>query len=118
MRRSILALSVAAAFAVPGIAAAQQAAQSPHTLTGNVGLVSDYRFRGIMQTYCKPALQGGVDYSPSSGIYLGNWNSNVNEGAGFPAGNLEMDFYGGFKKSWGDYCFHPCATHFFYIRRS
>ncbi|OGA67164.1 MAG: hypothetical protein A3G83_14900 [Betaproteobacteria bacterium RIFCSPLOWO2_12_FULL_68_20] len=114
MRRSILALSVAAAFAVPGIAAAQQAAQSPHTLTGNVGLVSDYRFRGIMQTYGKPALQGGVDYSHSSGIYLGNWNSNVNEGAGFPAGNLEMDFYGGFKKSWGDFGIDLGAIYYYY----
>ncbi len=114
MRRTILALSVAAAFAVPGIAAAQQAAQSPHTLTGNVGLVSDYRFRGIAQTFLKPALQGGVDYSHSSGIYLGNWNSNVNEGAGFPAGNLEMDFYGGWKKSWGDFGIDLGAIYYYY----
>jgi len=106
MRKSLLALSVASAFAVPSLATAQTAPAaapaSPHTITGNVSLVSDYRFRGISQTFGKPALQGGVDYSHSSGIYLGNWNSNVNEGAGFPAGNLEMDFYGGWKGSWGD----------------
>ena len=70
---------------------------SPHTLTGNLGLFSSYRFRGIDQTFNKPALQGGIDYSHSSGIYVGNWNSNVNSGAGFPEGNLEMDFYGGWK---------------------
>jgi uncharacterized protein (TIGR02001 family) len=108
MRKSILTLSVAAALTAPGIVAAQAPAAapaSPHTLTGNVGLFSEYRFRGIDQTFGKPALQGGFDYAHSSGFYLGNWNSNVNQGAGFPGGNLEMDFYGGFKKSFGDFGF-------------
>ena len=99
MRKTILAASLAtAALAVPTLAAAQAAAAapaSPHTFTGNVGLFSEYRFRGIAQTFAKPAIQGGFDYSHSSGLYVGNWNSNVNEGAGFPAGNIEMDFYGG-----------------------
>jgi uncharacterized protein (TIGR02001 family) len=105
MRKSILTLSVAAALAAPGLAAAQApaASTSPHTVTGNVGLFSEYRFRGIDQTFGKPALQGGFDYAHSSGLYLGNWNSNVSEGAGFPGASLEMDFYGGFKKSFGDF---------------
>jgi len=38
-------------------------AASPHTFTGNVTLVSDYRFRGISQTYKGPAFQGGFDYA-------------------------------------------------------
>jgi uncharacterized protein (TIGR02001 family) len=38
----------------------QAAPASPHTLTGNVGLFSSYRFRGIDQTAGKPALQGGL----------------------------------------------------------
>ena len=107
MRKTILSFSVAAVAAVPIFASAQQAApaapQSPHTFTGNMTLVSDYRFRGISQTFGMPALQGGFDYSHASGIYLGNWNSNVSETAGYPNGNIEMDFYGGFKKSWGDW---------------
>lgn len=114
MRRSILAFSAAVALAAPSLAAAQQAAQSPHTFTANVGLVTDYRFRGISQTYHRPALQGGFDYSHASGFYLGNWNSNVNEGAGFPAANLEMDFYGGFKKSWGDFGIDLGAIYYYY----
>lgn len=103
MRKTFIALSLATASLVPSFAAAQAAATSPHSITGNVGLFSEYRFRGIAQTFAKPALQGGIDYAHSSGIYLGNWNSNVSSGAGFPAGNLEMDFYGGWKKSWGDF---------------
>ena len=67
-----------------------------------------------MQTYGKPALQGGVDYSHSSGFYAGNWNSNVNEGAGFPGGNLEMDFYGGWKKTWGDWGIDLGAIYYYY----
>lgn len=115
MKKTILALSVAAAAAsIPGAAMAQAASASPHTFTGNVTLATDYRFRGISQTFGKPALQGGFDYSHSSGIYLGNWNSNVNEGAGFPSANLEMDFYGGWKKSFGDFGLDLGAIYYYY----
>jgi uncharacterized protein (TIGR02001 family) len=99
-------LLTAAALAVPAIAAAQ--------VTGNASLVSDYRFRGISQTFEKPALQGGVDYSHASGLYAGNWNSNVSEGAGYPGGNLEMDFYGGWKKSFGDVGLDVGAIYYYY----
>jgi uncharacterized protein (TIGR02001 family) len=112
MRKSVLTLSVAAALAAPSLAAAQAAAPSP--LTGNIGLFSEYRFRGIDQTFGKPALQGGFDYAHSSGFYVGNWNSSINEGAGFPGGSLEMDFYGGFKKSFGDFGFDIGAIYYFY----
>src|SRR5689334_21333177 len=99
MRKTIVAASLAvAAYAVPNLAAAQAAAPAaaaptpPYTITGNAGLFSEYRFRGIAQTFGKPALQGGIDFAHSSGWYVGNWNSNVNQGAGYPGGNLEMDF--------------------------
>jgi len=118
MRNTILAATLAtAALAAPGLAAAQAAAAapaSPHTFTGNIGLVSDYRFRAISQTFAKPAIQGGFDYSHASGWYAGNWNSNVNEGAGFPASNLEMDFYGGWKKTWGDWGLDIGAIYYYY----
>ena len=105
MRKTLLAASMLAAFALPAVsnaqtapAAAPAAEKSPHTITGNLGIFSSYRFRGIDQTFGKPALQGGIDYSHESGFYAGNWNSNVSQGAGYPGGNLEMDFYGGWKK--------------------
>lgn len=115
MKKSILALATVAACGAPILASAQQAApQSAHTFTGNAGLFSSYRFRGIDQTFGKPALQGGIDYSHASGLYAGNWNSNVSEGAGFPAGNLEMDFYGGWKKSWGDFGLDVGFIYYYY----
>ena len=76
MRKTILAASlVTATLTLPGLATAQTAAPaaapSDHTFTGNAGLFSQYRFRGIMQTFGKPAIQGGFDYSHSSGFYAG-----------------------------------------------
>ncbi len=77
-------------------AAAAAAPQSPWAFTANIGLLSDYRFRGISQTDKKPALQGGFDVAHSSGLYAGNWNSNVDSKL-YNGANLEMDFYGGYK---------------------
>jgi len=63
---------------MPAIAAAQGAAPAPTSpVTGNMAIVSDYRFRGISQSYLGPAIQGGIDYAHPSGFYIGNWNSSV-----------------------------------------
>ena len=117
MRKLLLASAVSAICSMPMTVSAQTAsaaAQSPHTFSGNFGLFSEYRFRGISQTFKQPAIQGGVDYSHANGIYLGIWNSNVSEGAGYPAGNLEMDFYGGWKKTWGDWGLDVGAIYYYY----
>ena len=114
---TLLAGAVSAALTFPPIGHAQTAPaaeDSPHTLTANIGLASSYRFRGIDQTFGKPALQGGFDYAHASGFYAGNWNSNVNSGAGFPSGNLEMDFYGGWKKTLGDWGLDVGAIYYTY----
>ena len=89
---------LACGLAASGAALAQTpAAQSAHSFTGNVGIVSDYRFRGISQTYKQPALQGGFDYAHTSGLYLGSWLSSVS-GNLYPNGSgLEWDLYGGYK---------------------
>lgn len=53
MKKSLIALALVGTFAVPTFA--EEAAPTPeHTLTGNVGLFSSYRFRGIDQTFGKP----------------------------------------------------------------
>jgi uncharacterized protein (TIGR02001 family) len=99
MRNTILSLSVAAALAAP-LTAAAQATPAP-AVTGNMTLASDYRFRGLTQTFEEPALQGGFDYAHSSGLYVGNWNSGISETLFFGS-PIEMDFYGGYKRSFGD----------------
>jgi uncharacterized protein (TIGR02001 family) len=102
MKKAIITASVAAALAAPALGFAQSTPPATHTFTGNAQVASDYRFRGISQTFKLPAFQGGFDYAHASGFYLGNWNSNVS-GLVYPNGaGLEMDFYGGYKKSIGD----------------
>lgn len=81
------------------------AEDSPHSFSGNLGLYSDYVFRGVSQTAREPAIQGGFDYAHASGVYLGTWASNVSEamytetaipGGGTGTSNLELDIYGGY----------------------
>ena len=101
-----LALAATASSAVLGQttpAAAPAPAPAPdNVLTANVGLFSQYIFRGISQTAGQPAVQGGFDYAHSSGFYLGTWASNASWLEDFGVYNrssLEWDFYGGFKST-------------------
>lgn len=112
-KQTVLAGLISAAF-VAGSALAQTPAApaapaSPHTFTGNVGLYSQYIFRGLTQTNGRPALQGGLDYSHSSGLYIGTWLTNISWlRESFPAttqyqsgGRIEIDVYGGYKANFG-----------------
>ncbi len=81
------------------------AAESPHSLSANVSMASNYVFRGISQSSGDPAIQGGFDYSHSSGVYLGTWGSNVSwikDFQGYQNGSMEIDLYGGYRGTAGD----------------
>ena len=88
MKKLLLAL-----LATAGLVATAQA-----QVTGNLGLTSDYRFRGISQSQNAPAVQGGVDYSHESGLYIGNWNSSVSSQMYTNGAGVESDLYAGYKK--------------------
>jgi uncharacterized protein (TIGR02001 family) len=105
MRKPVVSAAVTAVLTLPGVAAAE--------LSGNVSLVSDYRFRGLSQTFQRPALQGGFDYAHPSGLYLCNWNSNVSSDL-FPNANLEMDLYGGYRREFGDFGLDIGAIYYYY----
>jgi len=89
---SLKALGIALVAAMPLAASAQ--------LTGNLGLTTNYKYRGQDQDASKvkavkPAVQGGLDYAfGESGWYVGNWNSSVDWLTG---NSIEMDVYGGYK---------------------
>ena len=103
MKKIVSALALLGMVGAPGVVMAEET--SPHSLTANVGLYSDYIFRGISQTGGDAALQGGFDYAHSSGFYLGTWGSNVGwieDFQGYDSGNMEIDVYGGFRSSIGD----------------
>ncbi|RZJ02559.1 MAG: hypothetical protein EOP39_22515, partial [Rubrivivax sp.] len=90
----VLALSAAA---LPAFAA-DEPAPAADPLSFNVGVVSEYRYRGIGQTRLKPALQGGIDYASPSGFYIGTWASTIKWIKDFGGdAQVEVDVYGGYK---------------------
>lgn len=96
MNKTFLSAAIAATLILPSAAAMAEDAPSP--LTFNVGVVSDYLFRGISQTGGDPALQGGADYAFSNGAYVGAWGSNISWVKGWLGdGSVELDIYGGYR---------------------
>jgi uncharacterized protein (TIGR02001 family) len=91
----LITLVAVTSAATPSLTLAEDAPKPPYTLSANVFLVSDYFFRGITQTWGKPAIQGGFDFSHQTGIYLGTWASNVS-GNQYAGGSMEWDLYGGY----------------------
>lgn len=63
-------------------------AESP--LTANVGVTSNYIWRGVTQTGDLSAVSGGIDYAHASGAYVGTWVSNLG------GGQYEQDVYAGY----------------------
>jgi uncharacterized protein (TIGR02001 family) len=121
---------------------ARQAAPEPVvTVTGNLAVTSNYVFRGLTQTDGKPALQGGIDLTFTSGFYLGTWMSNISwytdQNAGTASNpvalsspgslgppyvpfrsnsaNLEWDFYGGYRRTFAtDWSFDLGVIEYYY----
>lgn len=70
-------------------------ANGPHSVSANIGAVSNYLWRGLSQTDGQAAIQGGLDYAHDSGFYAGTWVSNIDWGAGDDT-SYEWDLYAGF----------------------
>lgn len=76
----------------------QAMAESP--VTANVGVTSNYIWRGYTQSNDLAAISGGIDYAHASGFYAGTWVSNLSgaqyehdiyAGYGFDAGPVGLD---------------------------
>ena len=111
------AMSVSA----PAFAQDEEVAEEEGPITANitVGVVSDYRFRGVSLSDKDPALQVGATLSHESGLYVGVWGSNIADNYG---DDLEVDLFAGF--SGGDtitydigatYYVYPGASAFDYV---
>jgi len=48
-------------------------------ISGNVTVVSDYRYRGLSLSDGKPALQGELDLDAGGGFYGGLWGSTIRD---------------------------------------
>ena len=62
-------------------------------ISANIGVVSNYFFRGLSESDGGAAVQGGLDFEAESGFYIGTWASNVEFGDGT---SYELDLYLGF----------------------
>jgi uncharacterized protein (TIGR02001 family) len=58
-------------------------------ISTNIGVTSNYVWRGMTQSANSTALSGGIDYSHDSGIYAGTWISEAWD-------DYELDLYGGY----------------------
>lgn len=85
-------------FAMPALAD-EADPPSEFTITGNVAIVTDYRFRGLSFTAGDPAIQGGININHKSGFYVGVWGSNLEDSPVY--GSMEMDIFGGWTGSIG-----------------
>lgn len=114
--RSFTAASIATLLLAAPLAGTAHAEETS-PFTANVGLVSDYAYRGWSQTDEKLALQGGFDYAHSSGLYAGVWGSNVSwlsDADPKVSNSLELDLYGGYKGKIGDFGYDVGLLQYYY----
>ena len=108
MTKKLLILSVAVASAIGSSVAMAD-------LSGNIGIVSDYYYRGVQQTMTSSA-NGGIDYENDSGIYVGIWAADVEGQVDFGSGpqGTEIDVYAGYGGEAGDISYSVGVTHYGY----
>lgn len=102
MRFSTFAAAFALIGAAPAIAQDSTDVPEPVTVSGSVGVVNDYRFRGVSQTDKELAVQGGITVAHESGFYIGTWGSNLAGWGTFGGANVELDLIAGFKADIGN----------------
>ena len=95
--RGIFAATLLAGTALAATPAFADEADAPAdiTVTGNVALTTDYRFRGVSLSGGDPAIQGGITVSHASGFYVGAWSSSIDDGGTDVFGDQELDLFGG-----------------------
>ena len=87
------ALMTGTALVAPPALADETDPPSEVTVTGNVAVVTDYRFRGIGLSGGDAAIQGSINVNHASGLYAGVWGSSLEDSAVY--GHTELDFYAG-----------------------
>ena len=82
-------------------------------LSANVGLTTDYVFRGISKSDENPAIQGGFDYQDPSGFHAGVWGSNIDFNNP-DDGSLELDVYGGYSGEYNKFSYDVGGIYYAY----
>ena len=99
MKMSIGAVALVAVVVTPLVGAAQEA-----EVSANVGWVSEYFYRGLLQK--ESSASAGLDVAVSK-VYLGAWAADVGDGN-------EVDLYGGVGTEIEDFSVSVGGTGYFY----
>lgn len=92
MKANLKHTLLSTAIAVSTLAATSMMASSAFAgASANIGVGSNYMWRGTTQTGNDAAISGGLDYEFGNGLSFGTWTSNLGDGAGY-----ELDLYGGY----------------------
>lgn len=93
------------------VSEADSSEASAFEISANVAVVSDYRFRGLSLSDRDPAVQGGIDITHESGLFVGTWASSI---ADYGGSNVELDIYGGYAGSAGGLDYTVTALAYIY----
>ena len=80
-------------------------------VSGEFGLVSDYRYRGVSLSRGRPAVQGSLTVEHDSGLYAEVWGSTL-ERPGDPT-NSEIDLTAGYDKELSEHFSFDLSGTFF-----
>jgi uncharacterized protein (TIGR02001 family) len=98
LRKSMLAMAVGATLLSGSVAA--------EGLSANMGVTSDYFFRGIDQGSAATG-SAGLDYDFGNGLSVGTWAADVTDG-------IEYDLYGAYGGEVSDFTYSVGFTGYFY----
>jgi len=116
MHRLLLVAAAAPLALVSTTAWAQDAEEEEPSgaweIDGALGVLSDYRFRGISLSQKDTEVTAEVSISHESGFYVGAWASNV--ALIDDADNVEVDIYAGYAKDVGSLSFDVGAVYYSY----
>lgn len=94
MNRNVAMLAACAVLAFGSAARAQAADSEGWKLSGDIGVVSDYQYRGYSLSGGDWAVQGGLTLNAPHGFYVGVWGSEIEEagiGADGDGALIEVD---------------------------
>lgn len=83
---------------------------------GEVGLYSQYVFRGLTESpeNDAPSLQASLSYQGEAGWYAGWWGANLGYGEDGDSHAFEHDLYAGYTGAWGGLSYDAGVTYYHY----
>ena len=73
----------------------------------NIGVTSNYIWRGLTQSGNSTSFSGGIDWSHESGLYAGTWLAEAWD-------DYELDLYGGYAGEVGDFGYDAGLIYYSY----